>query len=150
MSPKRRYIAAAVVDTLLIALVCSVVLEIVLLGDRSSEFVDRAFLICAVTMVVLLLFRDRIVGFATRRLLRIEYQPIPHWWQYPIKNMILALAACIYLLSKDVYDSVVGYPAKGPYWIGYIQTIVPFVLFVLDSYFQIGLRAAGIAVKGRK
>ncbi len=135
---------AAIVDTVLILIGCYVLLAVVLAVYRSPEFVDSAFWAYGVAVMVVLLCRDPLVGCLTRRVVKIRYEQPVRLWQYPVKNGLLALAVGLWLLMHDIYEMMVGGPAKGPVWLDYAQIFVPLALFVVDSYFRVGLRLARV------
>lgn len=144
ISVQRRYVVAAIVDTVLSLIGCYVLLAVVLAVYRSPEFVNGAFWAYGVAVMVVLLFRDPGVGRITRRVVKIRYEPPVRLWQYPVKNGVLSLAVGLWLLTHDIYEMFVGGPAKGPVWLDYAQIFVPLALFVVDSYFSVGLRLARV------
>ena len=144
MSVQRRYVVAAIVDTLLILIGCYLFLALVLAVYRSPEFVDGAFWAYGVAVMLVLLFRDLAVGRLTRRVFKIRYEPPLRLWQYPVKNGILSLAVGLWLLTHDIYEMTVGMPSKGPVWVEYAQIFVPLALFIVDIWFSVGLRLARV------
>ena len=144
MSVQRRYVVAAILDAVLILIGCYLLLALVLAVYPSPEFVDGAFWAYGVAVMVVVLFRDFGVGRLTRRVVKIRYEPPLRLWQYPVKNGILSLAVGLWLLTHDLYEMMIGMPSKGPVWVEYAQIFVPLALFIVDSWFSVGLRLARV------